>query len=97
MERISSLSDRELERLLIANLESGERDLEELSVFIQDVRTLLAEPPEAAIAAGHLAAMTELAQRLAEGEAQEGPAPAMSSSDRVRSGHTRSWRKPMRL
>jgi hypothetical protein len=97
MERISNLSDRDLERLLIANLQSGEHDVEELSVFIQDVKTLLAEPPEEAIAAGHLAAMTELAQRLAEGEAEAGPARATSSSDRGRSGHTRSWRKAMRL
>jgi hypothetical protein len=97
MERISSLSDRDLERLLIANLQSGEREVDELSVFIQDVKTLLAEPPEETIAVGHLAAVTELAQRLAESEAQGGPARATSSSDRGRSGHTRSWRKPMRL
>ena len=97
MERISSLSDQEIERLLIANLQSGERDLEELSVFIQDVKTLLAEPPNEGTAAKHLAAMTDLAQRLAEGETPAVPVQAGSASARGRSGHTRTWRKPMRL
>src|SRR5262245_14380278 len=90
MERSSSLSDQELDRLL-AGKDSGEPELEDAAAFVRHVKATYAAPPADEVASAHLAAMSDAARRLAEGEERVAPSRA-----RERSGHTRSWRKAMR-
>ena len=86
MERISRLSDQEIDRLLAGKAPAGDADLEELAAFVQDVETLFKESPTEETAARQLAAIAEAAHLL--------PVPA----DRERSGHPRFRvrSKPMR-
>jgi hypothetical protein len=62
MSSLSKLSDRDVDAIVGGNAPRGEDELEELALFFREARNVLAEPPMAATAAAHLAAITQTAR-----------------------------------
>jgi hypothetical protein len=62
MSSLSKLSDRDADAIVGGNAPRGEDELKELALFFREARNVLAEPPTAATAATHLAAIVETAR-----------------------------------
>jgi hypothetical protein len=84
VERISSLSDHEIDRL-IGDAADGGGGFEELAAFVRGVETLYREEPDEATAARHLAAITGAAGRLVDDSSARTPGLRFATR-RVRSG-----------
>jgi hypothetical protein len=97
MERISRLSDGEIDGILAGQAPSEDTDLEELAAFMLDVGWLFRESSTEETAARHLAAIAEAVRLLPEDAGGVTPRRG-SSSVRERSGHARFRlrSKPMR-
>jgi hypothetical protein len=93
VERVSLLSDRDLDLLLAGQVPSGWTGEEDLARFTRDAKRLLATPPSEAVAARHLAAITDAAAAARQGigpQRDESPSPA-AITDRY--GPRRRWRR----
>jgi hypothetical protein len=91
MRVLSRLSDSEIDRLIDGGGSNGDGATDELAAFVADLRAVCMSPPDASIAARHLAAIAEASDALAR---ERGPALGLDGprARRLRLGGRRARR-----